>query len=57
MTDDHLRAVRKVREEADKLRLACLVAADGATLLHVAYDRDISFGLPIDEQILLGRLQ
>lgn len=56
MTDERMAAVRKVREEADNLRLACIAAAGGAALLHVAYDQEMSPIIPLDEAVLLGRL-
>lgn len=52
--DDRLNAVRKIREEADKLRLVCITAAKGAALLHVAYDSTIL--APTDGQIVYDAL-
>lgn len=56
MTEELLEAVRQVRREADRLRLACIVAARTGALLHVAYDRDLMTDLPTAEAVLLGRL-
>ncbi len=57
MTDERLAAVRKVREEADNLRLACIAVAGNASgLLHLAYDTSVSPLPSLDEAILLGRL-
>jgi hypothetical protein len=56
MIDPRLEAVRKVRVEADNLRLACVEAAGTRALLHVAYDRNVSEIFPIAETILMGAL-
>lgn len=57
MTDERTIAVRRVREEADKLRIACIAAAGSGALLHVAYDRGAVARLNTDEAVLLGRLR
>jgi len=56
MIDERLSAVRAVRMEADKLRLACIAAAGGAALLHIAYDREVDAGLTIDDAVILARI-
>lgn len=56
MTDERIEAVRRVRREADRLRLVCIAAAKTGALLHVAYDRGIVTDLPMAEAVLLGRL-
>lgn len=56
MTDERMDAVRKVRQEADRLRLACIAVAGGGALLHLVYDQEIQHILPIEEAVLLGRL-
>ena len=54
MIDGQIEAVRRVREEADRLRLECVRAAKTRALLHVAFDRDLS--IPLDHSILLSAL-
>lgn len=54
MIDERTRAVRKLRAEADNLRLACVAAARTSSILHVAYDQELVHALPRDQQILLG---
>ena len=56
MTDDRLAAVRRVREEADNLRLACIAVANGTALLHVAYDQAFEAVPTLEQAVLLGRL-
>ena len=57
MIDGQIEAVRRVREEADRLRLECVRAAKTRALLHVAFDQGFDARLPADHQRLLGRLQ
>lgn len=56
MKDERLEAVRKVREEADNLRLACIAEAGGAALLHVAYDQNLTPLISLDDAVLLARM-
>jgi hypothetical protein len=56
MSPEHFEAVRRLRDEADKLRLACIDAAGNSSLMHIAFDSSIADKLPTDQVALLGRL-
>lgn len=56
MIDERVEAVRKLRQEADNLRLACIAATGGAAMLHIAYNQNLAPLPTLDEAILLGRL-
>ena len=53
VTDEHFEALRKVREEAANLRLACITAEETGSLLHMAYDPGITQRNSPDEAALL----
>jgi hypothetical protein len=57
LTQQHFAAVRRVRQEADRLRLVCIGAAGKAALLHIAFDQGIIDQLPLDHTLLVGRLR
>lgn len=56
MTDALMAAVRKVKEEADNLSLACVASTKGKALLHIAYDREVDETIPFQEAVLLNAL-
>ena len=57
MTDEMMQAVIAVKDEADKLRYACIAASGTGALLHLAYDHTIEEQLNVEESILLGTLK
>jgi hypothetical protein len=57
ITEEHFEALRKIREEAANLRLACIATESTGSLLHLAYDRDISQRTSPSEKALLGKLR
>lgn len=57
MTDERLEAVRRVRAEADKLRLVCIAVAGKASLLHLAYNQGGDPKIPLDQKLLLDALK
>jgi len=57
MTGEALDAVIAVREEADKLRYACIALTGTGALLHLAYDSTIEEMLSLEESVLIGRLK
>lgn len=50
-------AVRRVREEADKLRLACIKVAGTGALLHMVYDTQVNLQTPADQLALLSAIK
>ena len=55
--DDKLIAVRRIRAEADRLRITCIAATRTSALLHVAFDRSVANELPAYETALLNQLK
>lgn len=49
-------AVREVRMEADRLRMACIAAAKSRAFLHIAFDRTVAESLNPQEALLLKQL-
>lgn len=56
MIKGQVRAVRAVRMEAERLRLACVEAAGGKALLHIAFDREADSAMPVSDQIAIAQL-
>lgn len=54
--DELMESVRAVREEAERLYVACVEAAKSGAFLHVAYDPHVMGELPFDHAALLGQL-
>jgi hypothetical protein len=57
ITDEHFAVLRKVRDEAAVLRLACIAAEEAGSLLHIAYDPGISQRLEPGQTALIRRLR
>jgi hypothetical protein len=57
ITDEHFEVLRKRREEAANLRLACIATDEAGSLLHMAYDRSVSQRPSQAEASLLRRLR
>lgn len=57
MTDEQRIAMMRVREEAQKLNLACAAyAKQSSAILHIAYDREISPRISLEDAILLAQM-
>jgi hypothetical protein len=56
MTEANIQAVREIRAQADRLRLECIKAAEGSTLLHIAYGKTVIDSLPNSQASLLNKL-
>jgi hypothetical protein len=57
MIDERLEAIRRVRREADRLRMACIGIASTSSLLHIAYDAAANPDLPATFAGLLNRIR
>lgn len=57
ITDEHFETLRRVREEAANLRLICIAADRAGSLLHLAFDPDISLRPTKGQSALLGKLR
>lgn len=57
ITEEHFAALRSVREAAAELRLACIVAEETGSLLHLAFDRDVTLRPSKRESALLGKIR
>jgi hypothetical protein len=56
MMSPESRAMSRVREEANRLGLACAAISGASSLMHLAYDRKVTMSLPSDQCSLLKRL-
>lgn len=57
ITDAHFETLRRIREESAGLRLVCIASSSAGSMLHMAYDRDLSQPPSPSETALLGKLK
>lgn len=56
-SDEQFTALRKLRQEAENLLIACTAVAGAGSLVHVAFDHNASRKPTQAEEQLLGKLR